>query len=152
MKRFIFLAISLVIIAGLIVLIRGIFHSKLAGSIVTPTPSLVASPSVTAISNDRYNTIDYNKLKNPATCSIGGTITFTDHDTSRNNQAKLVYSGIDSAARQIIWVITPKDNLRVGPNIAAGLNNLPDGSDLIGVVLPTSPLSPRYMLSVSMTY
>lgn len=97
------------------------------------------------------NTIDYGQLKRPATCNVGGTVRFKDLGTAEILGARITYTGIDSPARQIKWLIAPSDDLSIGPNIAASLV-LPDGSENIIVVLPERPKAKQYRLTASITY
>lgn len=95
--------------------------------------------------------VPYDKLTKPATCQIGGVVEFLSADTSTNLNARLIYTGIDSPARQIKWKTQPTDDLRVGPNLTAQLN-LPDGQADINVGLPRAVKSKNYSLAASMTY
>ncbi len=97
------------------------------------------------------NKMDYSQFKGPAVCSVGGTMTFSDSSTAINDNNYFVYSGIDSPARQIVWSISPKDDLRVGPNLAASLT-LPDGKQMVGVVLSKNPVSKKYTLTAVANY
>lgn len=95
--------------------------------------------------------VPYNKLTRPATCQVVGTVEFLSADTSANLDARLIYTGIDSPARQIKWKTQPTDDLRVGPNLTAQLN-LPDGQADISVGLQKVVKSKNYSLTASMTY
>lgn len=98
-----------------------------------------------------YKTVPYSQLTKPAVCSIGGSMNFLTHDTAVNYNPKISYTGVDSPARQIKWKVTPVDDLKVGPNLDAALE-LPDGESPVSVILPSSPVSKNYNLTVSMTY
>lgn len=94
--------------------------------------------------------VPYAQLNGPASCQASGDVEFFSPTTARDS-AKLTYAGIDSPARQIKWLVTPDDNLGVGPNLAASLK-LPDGNHMVTVTLPSPPKARDYTLTVSMTY
>ncbi len=150
-------------------------------NIVIPTPSLSPQISVTSnpkpsstatsgktfkpsVSNlptinlaQLHNLIEKNDgkfyyyLTQPATCAISGKITFLSHNMAQIEKANFIYSGIDSPARQIKWVISPSDDFQVSPNLAAPLY-LPEGENIVGVNLPLSPKYKNYTLTASVTY
>ncbi len=106
---------------------------------LSPTP-------ITPITADNF----YRNLKT-AECQIGGLIKFTSLTNAEHLNADLTYKGIDSPARLIKWNVSPVDDLKIGPNLAASLK-LPDGLVHIGVVLPEKPIASRYTLTASITY
>lgn len=119
----------------------------------SPTPTPTATPKVVSSDQNGVAQLDtiYGKLTKPATCQVGGQIKFVSHNTSEHINSDLIYTGIDSPARLIKWQVTPGDDLKVGPNLAASIA-LPDGKEMINVVLPEKTKAPEYKLIASMTY
>jgi hypothetical protein len=95
--------------------------------------------------------VPYSQLTKPATCQLSGTLEFLNPTTYKNINNTIAYTGIDSPARQIKWNVSPTDDLKVGPNLVAGLQ-IPDGSSSIDATLPASPKSKSYALTASITY
>lgn len=110
----------------------------------TPTPTYVHLPGTTLTQGW------YAQFKGPATCTVSGSVRYISPSIAENS-ARLDYRGIDSAARQIWWTVSPKDDIKVGPNIDASLK-LPDGSNMVTLTLPTAPVAKQYTLTAAMTY
>ena len=90
-------------------------------------------------------------LKGPATCQLNGEIKFINHDLYNNQDAKLRYQGVDHSARLVTWTVTPKDDLRVGPNIFNQLP-LPNGESQLYISLPDQPMAQSYTLTATINY
>lgn len=152
----------------IVVILAGFFgfkiYKNIGGGNPSPTPTVSVSPSPSdlqsltpqqvedMLKNSKVQPdVDYSLLTKPATCQIAGTIKFLNPTLYENHGNQLTWTGIDSAARQIKWTVSPQDGLKVGPNL---INNLkiPNGSSPIDVTLPASPNSKTYTLSASMTY
>jgi hypothetical protein len=84
-------------------------------------------------------------------CQLQGEIKFLNHNTYDNQDAKFIYSGIDHPARNISWIVTPADDISVGPNIFGKLV-LPKGESLLGVTLPENPKYKTYELTAKIQY
>ncbi len=167
-KLFVAGAVGVVVILVVFLSGVGIKNKNLNNSVVeSPFVSSSVNPSVTPSGKDLQSltpkelekllggkVVDssiYAKLTKPATCNVSGAIKFFSQTSAEILKAKIVYTGIDSEARQIKWNVAPKDDLRVGPNLAASLE-LPDGESAVGVTLPEFPISKNYTLTSSITY
>ncbi len=116
-----------------------------------PTLSFVETKKPLPSGNGLIQSDFYETLSKPATCQISGQIKFVSPTTAEHMNAYLTYTGIDSPARLIKWQVTPSENLNIGPNLAASIK-LPDGKEMINVVLPEKPIASDYKLTASMTY
>lgn len=91
-------------------------------------------------------------IKLPATCQVGGEINFPDKNTFSTRDSKISWQNVDSQGRLINWRISPRDNLKIGPNIFANLA-VPDGQyENLTVRLPENPVAKNYLLTASVTY
>ncbi|MBI2626715.1 MAG: hypothetical protein HYW77_00515 [Parcubacteria group bacterium] len=125
----------------------------------TPTKTPINTPIVTKTpfptGDGRTTFIDekvpWELLLGQASCQLKGEIKFLDHNTYDNQDALFIYSGVDHPGRNIIWTVTPLDDLSVGPNIFNKMF-IPDGESLLGVTLPDNPKYKKYELTVKMQY
>lgn len=113
----------------------------------TPQPS--KQPLITASPAASYPNI-VNKYP-PAECALSGSIEYVSPGLYENKGAKISYKNVDSIARHIIWSVSPKDDLSVGPNLFAHLP-VPDGSEDLSVGLPDNPIAKNYILTAQITY
>lgn len=90
-------------------------------------------------------------LKEPASCTVGGSIDFLSRNIFSSKDAKITWKNVDIQSRQIHWTITPNDGLAIGPNIFANLK-VPEGSEVLTVGLPANPKAKTYKLTASVTY
>ncbi|PIR41056.1 MAG: hypothetical protein COV31_03290 [Candidatus Yanofskybacteria bacterium CG10_big_fil_rev_8_21_14_0_10_46_23] len=88
---------------------------------------------------------------NPATCSIGGALVYTEKNNFTNQSAILKYKNVDSPARHIIWRIEPEIKASIGPNLFSQLT-LPTGQTNIAVVFDEETLAKEYTLRAKVTY
>ena len=109
-----------------------------ASDIITPQPSESQFPNIV------------NKYP-PAECSLAGSIEYLEPRLYENRGANINYKNVDSNARHIIWSVSPKDDLSVGPNLFSRLP-LPDGSEDITASLPVNPIAKNYILTAQITY
>lgn len=125
----------------------------------TPTPRPRPRPTATEVplptGDNRTTFIDesvpWGLILGQASCQLQGEIKFLNHNTYDNQDAKLIYSGIDHPARNISWTVTPADDISVGPNLFGKLV-LPNGESLLGIVLPENPKYKQYQLTVKIQY
>lgn len=125
----------------------------------SPTPKATPRPIVSSVplptGDNRTTFIDeavpWSLLLDQASCQLQGEIKFLNHNTYDNQDAKLIYSGIDHPARNISWTVTPVDEISVGPNIFSKLV-LPNGESLLGITLPENPKYGRYELTAKIQY
>jgi len=120
-----------------------------------PTPRPVATKIPLPTGDGRTTFIDesvpWSLLLGQASCRLQGEIKFLNHNTYDNQDARFVYSGVDHPGRNILWTVTPQDDISVGPNIFSKLV-LPNGESLLGIVLPENPKYKQYELTVKMQY
>ena len=121
----------------------------------TPTPRPIATKVPLPTGDGRTTFIDesvpWSLLLGQASCRLQGEIKFLNHNTYDNQDALFVYSGVDHPGRNILWTVTPQDDISVGPNIFSKLV-LPNGESLLGIVLPENPKYKQYELTVKMQY
>lgn len=125
----------------------------------TALPSPSRSPFATKVplptGDNRTTFIDeavpWRLLLGPAYCQLQGEIKFLNHNTYDNQDALFIYNGIDHPGRNILWTITPNDDLSVGPNMFGKLF-LPNGESLLGVSLPENPKHKSYELTAKIQY
>jgi len=152
------LALIAVVIIGAVVWIT-VGHDGNPVSSTTPEPSAQgtasASPQPGQSTSPKPGTsgfIGLTGLKEPATCTVGGTVEFLKPNLfSSSENTKITWKNVDIQSRQIHWKITPNDALSVGPNIFANLS-VPDGSENLTVGLPAKPVAKSYKLTASVTY
>src|SRR3989344_1104931 len=115
----------------------------------SPEPSAVESPSATPL-----------PIKSPSatpfvgavpSCALKGEIKFLNSNTYDNQDALFTYSGIDDPARNIIWTVSPQDDIQVGPNIFTRIP-IPNGESLLGVFLPENPKYKKCELTAKVQY
>lgn len=120
-----------------------------------PTPRPVATKVPLPTGDSRTTFIDepvpWSLLLGGATCRLQGEIKFLNQKTYDNQDALFVYNGIDHPGRNILWTITPQDDIAVGPNIFNKLE-LPNGESLLGIVLPENPKYKQYELAAKTQY
>ncbi len=113
----------------------------------TATPSISASPSpLPAKSPSKTPSVGAD-----VSCELKGEIKFLNSNTYDNQDALFIYRGIDDPGRNILWNVSPQDDIRVGPNIFARIP-IPDGESLLGVFLPENPKYKRYELTAKIQY
>ncbi|MBI2057788.1 MAG: hypothetical protein HYT63_02270 [Candidatus Yanofskybacteria bacterium] len=95
--------------------------------------------------------VPWNLLLGQVSCQLQGEVKFLNRNTYDNQDAKLIYSGVDHPARNISWTVTPQDDISVGPNIFSKLK-LPNGESLLGIALPENPKYKKYELTVKIQY
>lgn len=95
--------------------------------------------------------VPWSLLLVDASCELKGELKFLNHNTYDNQDALFSYNGIDSPGRNILWTITPQDNISVGPNIFSNIP-IPDGESLLGVSLPENPKSRTYDITAKIQY
>ncbi|MDO8495758.1 MAG: hypothetical protein Q7S32_04605 [bacterium] len=114
---------------------------------VTASPSPLASPSVSPSPLPKASPVPVAVVS----CRLQGEIKFLTSSLYDNQDAKFIYSGIDHPARNILWTVTPQDDLSVGPNIFDRLP-IPNGESLLGIVLPAEPVAKKYELTAKVQY
>ncbi len=143
-QRIITLAVVAVVAAGVIIWLalpnRG---PEVTEGSPSPTPDASVSPSATFIG--------LTGLTQPASCAVGGSITFMEPNLSRSDDATVSWKNVDIKGRHIDWTVTPNDGLAVGPNFFEALP-IPNGSSAITVSLPASPKAKQYTLRAAVTY
>lgn len=156
-----------------LVLVGGVWwYRQRSQSLVTPSPTATlsteptsspsTSPSITFIPtsttprpgrtlvpSDAPNLSE--TLHGVATCQLNGEIKFINHDLYNNQDARFRYQGVDHPARLVTWTVTPKDDLRVGPNIFNQLS-LPNGESQLYISLPDQPMAQSYTLTATINY
>jgi len=95
--------------------------------------------------------VPWSLLLSQASCELKGEIKFLNHNTYDNQDARFIYSGIDHPGRNILWTITPQDDISVGPNLF-GKMSLPNGESLLGIILPDEPKHEKYELTAKIQY
>lgn len=145
MKRLIILIVLVVIILAVLVIV-----TKGTKPVSSPLPSVSVS-QIPLTPRPESTPIDYSKFSAKASCSLKGTIRYIDATTYNNGDALFTYKGIDHPGRNIIWTVTPKDGLSIGPNIFDRYP-LPDGTSLISITLPENPIAKRYTLTAAVQY
>ena len=120
---------------------------------VQPKPSVSKAPLPTGDGRTTFidETVPWSLLLADASCELKGEIKFLNHNTYDNQDALFIYKGIDHPARNIFWTVTPQDNISVGPNIFSKIS-IPDGENLLGVILPDSPKYKKYELTAKIQY
>ncbi len=118
---------------------------------ISPTPTSTPISHSTTPSPTASSFWGPTGLRHPATCSVGGNITFLKPDLSANDDAHISWQYVDLKARHINWSVTPNDKLAVGPNLFEILS-LPSGTSLVTVGLPSQPKAKSYILRASVTY
>jgi hypothetical protein len=121
---------------------------------VLPTP--VITPQTTPdLTRTTYidEKVPWELLPETASCQLQGEIKFIEQTIYDNQDAKFSYQGIDHPARLITWTVSPQDDpfTAIGPNIFSQMI-LPDGENLIGLVLPENPKYKRYELTAKINY
>ncbi|MBI4160756.1 MAG: hypothetical protein HY506_02500 [Candidatus Yanofskybacteria bacterium] len=143
----------LIVLAVGIGLVSFSYFSKDTITPVGDSPSPEASPTPTPpgaqSSESPYPNI-INKYP-PAECVLSGEIDYLEPSIYQSRDSVITYKNVDSKARHIVWTVSPKDDLSVGPNLFARLP-IPDGSESISVVLPAEPLAKDYTLTAQITY
>lgn len=130
-------------------------ESPAASSLSSPSssPRVTKIPSPTGDGRTSFigETVPWNLLLADAFCKLNGEVKFLDHNTYDNQDALFTYIGIDHPARNVLWAVSPQDDIRVGPNI---LNKtpIPNGESLLGIVLPDNPKYKKYELTAKIQY
>ncbi|MEK7583035.1 MAG: hypothetical protein AAB483_01360 [Patescibacteria group bacterium] len=96
-------------------------------------------------------TVPWSLLLSDASCELKGEVKFLNHTTYDNQDALLVYSGIDHPGRNVFWTITPKDTISVGPNLFSAMP-IPNGESLLGISLPPRPKYKKYDVTARIQY
>ena len=127
---------------------------------VVNSPELSVSPEISPSPSPKLNV---SKVPLPtgvgatplagavASCQLKGEIKFLNGNTYDNQDALFTYSGIDEPARNIMWTVSPQDDIRVGPNLFTKIP-VPNGESLLGVFLPEVPKYKRYELTAKVQY
>ena len=134
------------------------------GELTTPdvqgTSGVQTSPNITSSPSPKLNV---SKVPLPtgtgktlpagagASCQLKGEIKFVNSNTYDNQDALFTYSGIDEPGRNIMWTVSPQDDIQVGPNIFTRIP-IPNGESLLGVFLPENPKYKRYELTAKIQY
>ena len=116
-----------------------------------PSETLEPSPTLFPSSPPKPNTTKTPLPVAVASCELKGEIKFLNGNTYDNQDALFTYSGIDEPGRNIMWTVSPQDDIRVGPNLFTKLP-VPNGESLLGVFLPEVPKYKRYELSAKVQY
>src|SRR3989344_7597666 len=123
--------------------------------IPTKTPNITKVPVPLPSGDGRTTFIDetvpWSLLLADASCELKGEIKFINSNTYDNQNALLIYKGIDDPSRNIFWTVTPQDNISVGPNIFSKIP-IPNGESLLGGILPTNPKYKKYELTARIRY
>ena len=161
----------LIILAGLVVLgvAYFIFSDKKELDVpVSPTPTSTSIPTTTSSPSKSPITkvplpsgdgrtsfvgepVPWHLLLADASCELKGEIKYLDKSTYDNQDARFIYNGIDSPARNVLWTVSPSDSILVGPNIFSNIP-IPNGQSLLGISLPQNPISKRYELTAKIQY
>lgn len=126
-------------------------------SFTTPTPLKlpIATKAPLPTGDGRTTFIDeavpWSLLLGPTSCRLQGEIKFLNHNTYDNQDAQLIYSGVDHPARNIFWTVTPLDDISVGPNLFSKIP-LPNGENLLSISLPENPKYNKYELTAKIQY
>lgn len=150
MKRYILPAVLIVVIAIAVtwIVVRGGAEAKPSP---TPSPTQSKSPVIPQTPQPETSPIDYSSLPPKASCSLKGTIRYLNANTYDNGNALFTYNGIDHPGRNVLWTVTPNDDIDVGPDIFDRYP-LPDGTSLLSITLPQNPIVKRYTLTASVQY
>ena len=131
----------------------------------SPEPSAKSSPSVkptsgpikTAVPTGTGPTfidekVPWDLLLADASCELKGEVKFLNGNTYDNQDARLIYNGVDHPGRLVYWTITPAEkNLEIGPNIFSKIP-IPNGRSLLAI-FPKGPLGfKKYELTAMMDY
>jgi hypothetical protein len=124
-----------------------------ASPVVSGSPQSSGSPVASAkpTATPQGGFIGLTGLKEPASCTVGGTVEFLSPTIFSSKDAKITWKNVDIQSRQIRWKVSPNDALTVGPNLFASLP-VPDGSEALTVGLPAKPTARSYKLTASVTY
>lgn len=121
----------------------------------TPRPNITKVPVPLPTGDGRTSfigeTVPWSLLLADASCELKGEIKFLNHNTYDNQNALFIYKGIDHPGRNVLWTITPQDNISVGPNIFDRFP-IPNGESLLVVTLPESPKYKEYELTAKIQY
>src|SRR3989338_9917031 len=120
----------------------------------TKKPGLtsVPVPMPTGSGNVFYDRpVPWEFLLNNATCKLEGEIKFLGPDLYSHQGALFTYTGVDNPARNILWTITPSDDISVGPNLFSKMP-LPNGESLLSIVLPENPKFKTYEFTAKIQY
>ena len=119
----------------------------------SPKPSVSKVPLPTGDGKTTFigDTVPWSLLLTDASCELRGEIKYLNHNTYDNQDALFIYKGIDHPGRNILWTVTPQDNILVGPNIFSS-SPIPNGESLLGISLPENPISKTYDLTAKIQY
>ena len=125
----------------------------------SPTPASTKGVNITKAplpTGDNKTTfigekVPWELILGEASCQLKGEVKFLNHSTYDNQDALFTYSGIDHPGRNIIWTVTPQDDLLIGPNLFNKLY-LPKGESLLGISLPENPKYKSYELTAKIQY
>ena len=125
----------------------------------SPTPSSSPKPNISKVplpTGDGRTTfigetVPWSLLLADASCELKGEIKFLNHNTYDNQDALFIYKGIDHPGRNVLWTVTPQDNISVGPNIFNKIP-IPNGESLLGIFLPENPKSKTYDITAKIQY
>ena len=151
-KKYTLLTALIVVVIVVMVLVSKNNNGQRPAGSETPVPSgtVSGSPTPTATNGSPAPFVGLTGLKSPATCKLEGELVFIAQNISENHNAKITWNNVDIASRNITWTVTPKADLRVGPNLFANLK-LPNGSENVTVLLPDDS-KPSYKLRATVGY
>lgn len=149
MNKKIYIAITIIILGiAAYFLVRG---NSAVSPTLTPEPTSTLPPTLTPFPSSPTGFRGPTGLIERGSCTLSGSIKFISKDTFASEDAKISYKNIDSDARLIKWVVSPSEDLSVGPNLFGALD-IPDGARAITLRLPENPRARQYRLTASVTY
>lgn len=95
--------------------------------------------------------VPWHLLLADASCELKGEIKYLNSKTYDNQDAMFIYRGVDNPGRNVIWTVSPKDDILIGPNIFSNIP-IPNGESLLGISLPKNPIAKRYELTAKIQY
>lgn len=119
----------------------------------SPKPSVSKIPLPTGDGRTSFigEAVPWSLLLADASCELRGEIKFLNKNTYDNQDALFIYKGIDHPGRNVLWTVTPQDDISVGPNIFDRFP-IPNGESLLGISLPESPKYKKYELTAKIQY
>lgn len=119
----------------------------------SPKPNISKVPLPTGDGRTTFigETVPWSLLLADASCELKGEIKFLNNNTYDNQDALFIYKGIDHPGRNVLWTVTPQDNISVGPNIFNKIP-IPNGESLLGIFLPENPKSKTYDITAKIQY
>ena len=143
--------IVVVVVVMLLAVIYYFFRGDTDVPIQTPTPTSTMTPMLTPLPSNLSGFIGPTGLREPASCSVGGRIEFRAPDLYASHDVSFRYRNVDNDGRNVRWVVSPADNLAIGPNLFSGLP-IPDGESFVTIRLPSVPKAKEYTLRAFVGY